>query len=1128
MNIHQNINIMKKKTYILLFGIVMMCYTGYAQVAINTDGSQPDNTAILDIKSTDKGVLIPRMTGTQRTSISSPATGLTVYDTDDNHYYFFNGTSWIRLYDGNLSINDLTDAASDGKSVFLGSNAGINDDGLNYNAGTGIKALYTNTSGSFNVAFGMKSLYFNTTGNYNTATGTWSLYNNTTGKNNVAVGANTGYYNQEGKNNVFIGYSAGKGTALQNISGEVFIGYQAGINETNSNRLYIENSNSSSPLIYGEFDNDLLRINGTLNIMGAYSFPTSDCSAGEVLTTNGSGILSWTHANGATEIDELTDGKTGGGSVFLGNDAGNNDDGNNNNNTALGYNALSNNSKGSNNIGIGYYALTGFYSGTGNIAIGNLSLSTHATFNHNVAVGNWSLNNTTGDDNVGVGEHALCNTTTGSENVGIGSFSLNNNTTGSDNVAVGQYANYTNTEGSNNTMIGSYAGGNTSEHTLSGEIFIGYEAGYNETNSNRLYIENSNSSSPLIYGEFDNDLLRINGTLNINNAYSFPTSDGTTGQMLKTDGSGNLTWTSDIGISELNELTDAKTGGNSVFLGADAGLNEDGSNRNNVAVGINALKSATNGSSNIAIGYNSLTSLESGQANIAIGNHALEKSNATVTQNLAIGINALYNTTTGYRNVCIGNWSNFYNQEGNSNTIIGYEAGKGTSLHNISGNIFIGFQAGYNENGNNKLYIENSNSSSPLIYGEFDNDLLRINGTLDINSAYHFPTADGNSNQVLSTDGSGNVTWANKGAEEINDLNDGKSNGNDIFLGQNAGSNFSSSNAKNNTAMGYSAMYNAGYGAEFNTAIGAQTLHTNIDGDNNIAIGYRALFSNNNDMNTAVGCYSLYNNTSDSNTAIGFQSAYNNTTGTSNVAIGVNALKFNQTGSFNCAMGNYALHNGTGSANVAVGYKALQNNINGSYNTAVGLNAGYSNTRNYSGTFGYNALAAGDGKIKIGDNTYVTWIGGHSPWHSTADSRFSNEVKENVPGLDFIMKLRPVTFKCNNNKLEQFIGLPASILNETDEKGKLLAEKNQEKVRTGFIAQDVEKIAKKMGYDFDGVYHPQNDHDVYSLAYSEFVVPLIKAVQEQEQLIEQQQKTITMMQTEVENLKTEMINLKKK
>ncbi|MCP4088980.1 MAG: hypothetical protein GY746_04220, partial [Gammaproteobacteria bacterium] len=76
--------------------------------------------------------------------------------------------------------------------------------------------------------------------------------------------------------------------------------------------------------------------------------------------------------------------------------------------------------------------------------------------------------------------------------------------------------------------------------------------------------------------------------------------------------------------------------------------------------------------------------------------------------------------------------SNLYNQAGSNNTIIGYQAGKGTALHNKYGNVFLGYMAGYSEHGSNKLYIENSNSSTPLIYGEFDNDILCVNGSLSI------------------------------------------------------------------------------------------------------------------------------------------------------------------------------------------------------------------------------------------------------------------------------------------------------------------------------------------------------------------------------------------------------------
>ena len=70
---------------------------------------------------------------------------------------------------------------------------------------------------------------------------------------------------------------------------------------------------------------------------------------------------------------------------------------------------------------------------------------------------------------------------------------------------------------------------------------------------------------------------------------------------------------------------------------------------------------------------------------------------------------------------------------------------------------------------------------------------------------------------------------------------------------------------------------------------------------------------------------------------------------------------------------------------------------------------------------------------------------------------------------------------------------------------------------TGFFAQDVEEAAKAINYSFNGVHNPKNG-GLLSLDYSAFVVPLVKAVQEQQTLIEKQQKQINDLIRRIEAL----------
>lgn len=89
-----------KQTLIFLFLIYQFIGTSAQNVAINNDGTAADISAALDIKSTDKGMLVPRMTSAQRTIITSPATGLLVFDTTTGSFWFYNGSIWSELTGG--------------------------------------------------------------------------------------------------------------------------------------------------------------------------------------------------------------------------------------------------------------------------------------------------------------------------------------------------------------------------------------------------------------------------------------------------------------------------------------------------------------------------------------------------------------------------------------------------------------------------------------------------------------------------------------------------------------------------------------------------------------------------------------------------------------------------------------------------------------------------------------------------------------------------------------------------------------------------------------------------------------------------------------------------------------------
>ncbi|MFD1016061.1 hypothetical protein [Winogradskyella rapida] len=467
------------KTVILFLSLFVSSFT-FAQVAIgNTDPK-----ASLDISASnqaspsfDDGLLIPRIDTFPTTNPTSDQDGMLVYLTTTvgtstrGFYYWNNGiTEWVRF--SNIEkLNDLSDAKSDddgsdnGSSIFIGENAGANDDATdNNNIGIGYNALQLNTDGNHNTALGYATLKFST-GSNNSAFGYVALENNTTGAGNSAFGKRALEANTSSNHNTAMGSDA-----LRNNTGAT--------NTALGNGALFTNTTGDGSVAIGHL---ALRFNTT----GAYSTAIGT----EALTNN--------------TVSE---------------------------NTAVGYRASFLNNDGEQNTSVGYEALYSNISGNSNTAFGHGALRSN-TANNNVAFGNNSLfSSTSGTSNVAIGTNAGSGNTTGADNVLIGFNSGSSLTGGSKNVFIGKNTGRYAT-GSNNVFIGDNAGLHTNFYTV----------------NHSLVISNNNGPTPLIYGEFDNDILRVNGELQVaepgaNNGYAFPTVDGTADQILVTDGAGQLTF----------------------------------------------------------------------------------------------------------------------------------------------------------------------------------------------------------------------------------------------------------------------------------------------------------------------------------------------------------------------------------------------------------------------------------------------------------------------------------------------------------------------------------------------------------------------------------------------------------
>jgi trimeric autotransporter adhesin len=427
-------------------------------------------------------------------------------------------------------------------------------------------------------------------------------------------------------------------------------------------------------------------------------------------------------------------------------------------------------------------------------------------------------------------------------------------------------------------------------------------------------------------------------------------------------------------------------GNNNVSLGQNALKNDTVPQTGlagNVAIGVNALKVNTVGSSNIAIGSDALLKNINASQNIAIGDSTLTQIISGFNSNVAVGSKVL-KRVDGVSNVGIGNIAMGGNVTGgnfNRSVVIGDSAMSNAS--NTLDNVAIGNKAsqkGGSENVSIGAEVMQNNAGGQNVAIGYQSLKGSQNGFTGYNTSVGYRSManvySGGYNVAIGHTALENGTNTNNnvaiGYKAENEAVNGNSN---ISIGHIA--HYKNKIGSFNVIMGNGALSGDTAGT-FNTAIGHNALAASQKSFDNIAIGYNALYSLNNfanyDPTTSFGNIgrtnlalgnSAMNNArrSSFNTAVGHQSLGTDTSGQYNVSIGYQTMASGIGGDNNVGVGHKALYANNGHNQVAIGLSALENTQNTFSNVAVGVRALQENRWNN------NIVAIGDSALRRnGDN----------------------------------------------------------------------------------------------------------------------------------------------------------------
>lgn len=629
-----------------------------------------------------------------------------------------------------------------GKATTTGSNNNI----IGYQAGN------KNTTGDANIFYGYKSGYNNTSGSNNYFIGLQAGYGSTTGMNNLAMGTKAGYSLGDGKDNTFVGREAGynntgnrnafigKDAGRNNTTGfdNTYIGYNANGIDTLENATAIGSRatvSTSNSVVLGNAANVGIGTsapNDKLHVVGNIRMADGNQQAGYVPVSDANGTLVWTHPDSTQMrsvwelsnevIRQDSDLLTPNAPDFVFGSTQLNDNGNSAHDTRMFFDK----SKGAFRAG----KTAGNQWNEGNLGSYSTAfgLNNKALGDNSFAIGEKS--ESTGALSFAAGKKAYAR---GELSVAMGS---NVEATSSGSVAVGYRANASN--------IGSVALGYEISSPSPFEMTVGmFAEGYTPGDSifpdpnNRLFTigngtfsTRSNALTILKSGNTGIGTSTPQEKLDVLGSIRMADGNEQAGYIPVSDTNGTMVWTSPSNIAIVpNHIADSD---NDTRIQVEENTDEDmirfdlgGTEYFSFKPGLIEVHNTTN---NIALGEATMDNLLTGVENIAIGGSALGQ-DTSGSQNVVVGNGTAGTLKSGNGNVFLGHTSGLSTSNGNYNICIGWRSGYTAPFG--SGNIFIGSGSGpINPAGDNKLFIDNQSTNLPLIYGEFDNDWLKINGHL--------------------------------------------------------------------------------------------------------------------------------------------------------------------------------------------------------------------------------------------------------------------------------------------------------------------------------------------------------------------------------------------------------------